>query len=56
MTVPAVPEMTSEILIGRGFPDPFLPERSHRRTAAIFSQHGAAAVAQRVFDAVGTAP
>ena len=56
MTVPAVPEMTCEILIGRGFPDPFLPGRTNRRTAAIFSQQGAAAVAQRVFDAVGTAP
>jgi 3-dehydroquinate synthetase len=56
MTVPAMPEMTSEILIGRGFPDPFLPRRTSRRTAAIFSQHGAAAVARRVFDAVGTAP
>ena len=31
MTVPAVPEMTSEILIGRGFPDPFLPERTQPR-------------------------
>jgi 3-dehydroquinate synthetase len=56
MNVPAMPEMTSEILIGRGFPDPFLPDRSHRRTTAIFSQQGAAAVAQRVFDAVGTGP
>jgi 3-dehydroquinate synthetase len=56
MTIPAVPEMTSEIWIGRGFPDPFLPERGYRRTAAIFSQHGAATVARRVFDAVGTAP
>ena len=51
-----MPEMTSEILVGRGFPDPFLPERRHRRTAAILSQHGAAPVAQRVVDAVGTAP
>ena len=56
MTVPAGPEMTSEILIGRGFPDPFLPRRTYRRTAAIFSQQGAAAVARRVFDALGTAP
>jgi 3-dehydroquinate synthetase len=56
MTVAAVPEATSEILIGRGFPDPLLPERSQRRTAAIFSQRGANAVAQRVFDAVGTGP
>ena len=56
MTVPAVPETTSEILIGRGFPDPFVPTRTDRRTAAIFSQHGAAAVARRVFDALGTAP
>ena len=40
MTVPAVPEMTSEILIGRGFPDPFLPARTDRRTAAIFTQPG----------------
>ena len=56
ITVSAVPEMTSEIVIGRGFPDPFLPERTYRRTAAIFSQDGAAAVARRVFDAVGTAP
>ncbi len=54
MTVPALPEMRSEILIGRGFPDPFLPEQGHRRTTAIFAQHGAAAVAQRVFNAVGT--
>jgi 3-dehydroquinate synthetase len=51
-----MPEVTSEILIGRGFPDPFLPDRTFRRTAAIFSQQGAAAVAQRVFDAVGTGP
>ena len=56
MTVPAMPEVTSEILIGRGFPDPFLPDRSDRRTAAIFAQQGAAAVAQRVFDAIGTGP
>ncbi|MEX0667794.1 MAG: 3-dehydroquinate synthase family protein, partial [Acidimicrobiia bacterium] len=56
MTVPAVPERTSEILIGRGFPDPFLPERGYRRTAAIFAQHGAAPVAMRVFEAVGTGP
>jgi 3-dehydroquinate synthetase len=56
MTVPAVPEMASEILIRRGFPDPFLPERTSRSTAAIVCQHGAAAVALRVFDAVGTAP
>ena len=56
ITVSAAPEMTSEIVIGRGFPDPFLPERTYRRTAAIFSQDGAAAVARRVFDAVGTAP
>ena len=56
MTVPAMPEVTSEIVIGRGFPDPLLPDRSHRRTAAIFAQQGAAAVAQRVFDAIGTGP
>jgi 3-dehydroquinate synthetase len=56
MNVPAMPEATSEILIGRGFPDPFLPDRSNRKTTAIFSQQGAAAVAQRVFDAVGTGP
>lgn len=56
MNVPAMPESTSEILIGRGFPDPLLPDRSNRKTTAIFSQQGAAAVAQRVFDAVGTGP
>jgi len=56
ITAPATPDMTSEILIGRGFPDPFLPERGYRMTAAIFTQPGAAAVAQRVFEAVGTAP
>lgn len=56
ITVPAMPETASEILIGRGFPDPFLPERGYRRTAAIFTQPGAAAVAERVSKAVGTAP
>lgn len=56
MTVPAMPEVTSEVLIGRGFPDPFLPDRSYRRTAAIFAQQGAAAVAERVLEAIGAAP
>jgi 3-dehydroquinate synthase len=56
VTVPAQPEQTSEILIGRGFPNPFLPERGFRRTAAIFAQKGAGPVPQRVFEAVGTAP
>ena len=56
MTVPAMPEATSEILIGRGFPDPFLPDRNYRKVAAIFSQQGASQVARRVSDAVGTGP
>ena len=50
MTVPAMPE-TSEILVGRGFPDPLLPKRGRRRTAAVFTQPGAADVAQRVLTA-----
>jgi 3-dehydroquinate synthase len=56
MSIPAMPETTSEILIGRGLPDPVLPEGHHPRNAAIFTQAGAAAVARRVQQALGTAP
>ena len=54
MSIPAMPEITSEILIGRGFPEPFLPERDYPRTAAIFTQPGATTVAGRVQQALGT--
>jgi 3-dehydroquinate synthase len=54
ITAAATPSTTSEILIGRGFPEPFLPERGYRRVAAIFTQPGADSVARRVVEAVGT--
>ena len=56
ITVPETPEMISEVLIGRGFPDPFLPDRSYRRVTAVFTQPGAAPVAERVSTAVGGGP
>ena len=56
ITVSELPDSTSEVVIGRGFPDPLLPVSSYRRTTAVFTQPGAAKVAQRVSDAVGAAP
>lgn len=38
----------SEILVGRGLPAPLLPEPDRRRTVAVFTQPGAAGIAERV--------
>ncbi|MGH8927516.1 MAG: 3-dehydroquinate synthase [Acidimicrobiia bacterium] len=43
-----IAESTSEILIGRGFPDPLLPVRQTRTATAILTQPGAVTVAERV--------
>jgi 3-dehydroquinate synthase len=44
----------SEILIGRGFPIPFLPVRETRSSVAVLAQPGASAAAERVVTAIGT--
>jgi len=44
----------SEILIGRGFPSPFLPVRTTRSGVAVLAQPGAGAAAERVVAAIGT--
>lgn len=54
ISVPDMPETTSEIMIGRGFPEPLLPVRSYRRMTAVFTQPGAAHVARRVSESIGT--
>ncbi|MDF1597594.1 MAG: 3-dehydroquinate synthase [Acidimicrobiia bacterium] len=42
----------SEILIGRGTPDPFLPPRTSRTQAAVLAQPGAGEVADRTIRAI----
>lgn len=44
----------SEILIGRGFPDPLLPPNPERRRVAVITQPGALAVAERTMAAAAS--
>lgn len=43
----------SQILIGRGLPEPLLPPNSARRRAVVITQPGASAVAERVVERAG---